>query len=94
MISLDYKYQISTHHFTLDIFSTGQEPALIVAEDITEEKVDIIVPVVTLDTANSSPRLPVPVRHFIGEDLGTLLGTVNCERRRIISPAYCASDFI
>ena len=73
MISLDYKYQISTHHLTLDIFSTGQEPALIVAEDITEEKVDIIVPVVTLDTANSSPRLPVPVRHFIGEDLGTHL---------------------
>ena len=59
------------------------------AEDITEEKVDIIVPVVTLDTANSSPRLPVPVRHFIGD-----LRTVNCERRRIISPAYCASDFI
>ena len=51
------------------------------AEDITEEKVDIIVPVVTLDTANSSPRLPVPVRHFIGEDVGT----VNSERRRIIS---------
>ena len=61
------------------------------AEDITEEKVDIIVPVVTLDPANSSPRLAVPaVRHFIGEDLGT----VNSERRRIISPAYCASDFI
>ena len=42
------------------------------AEDITEEKVDIIVPVVTLDPANSSPRLAVPVRHFIGEDLGTV----------------------
>ena len=59
------------------------------AEDITEEKVDIIVPVVTLDPANSSPRLAVPVRHFIGEDLGT----VNSERRRIIFPRVLRIGF-
>lgn len=35
------------------------------AEDITQETVDIIVPVVTLDPATATPRLPVAVRHFI-----------------------------
>ena len=58
------------------------------AEDITQETVDIIVPVVTLDPATAPPRLPVAVRHFIGEELGQ----VNSEMMRIASSKYCASD--
>ena len=55
-------------------FSTGQEPGHGVTEDLTQETVDIIVPVVTLDPATAAPPLPVPVpvRHFIGEELGPL----------------------
>ena len=49
-------------------------------EDLTQETVDIIVPVVTLDPVTAAPRIPVPVRHFIGEELGPL----NVEMRNLL----------